>query len=113
MDFRAWCPCPTPKPTRWCWRAAVQQQPGLGLAGWLSGLEPVRLEVSGRQLVLEAGMEDRWLVSDLADDEAGSARQAFEQARQEAGGLQFLAVQSRPESSEFAGFWLLRDLPDV
>ena len=85
----------------------------LALAGWLSGLEPVRLEVSGRQLVLEAGMEDRWLVSDLADDEAGSARQAFEQARQEAGGLQFLAVQSSPESSEFAGFWLLRDLPDV
>ncbi|MEB3176023.1 MAG: Tab2/Atab2 family RNA-binding protein [Synechococcus sp.] len=85
----------------------------LALAGWLSGLEPVRLEVSGRQLVLEAGMEDRWLVSDLADDEASSARQAFEQARQQAGGLQFLAVQSSPEASEFAGFWLLRDLPDV
>jgi hypothetical protein len=33
----------------------------LAIAGWLAGLEPVRLEVDGNQLVLEAGMEDRWL----------------------------------------------------
>jgi hypothetical protein len=31
----------------------------LAIAGWLAGLEPVRLEVVGRQLVLEAGIEDR------------------------------------------------------
>jgi hypothetical protein len=85
----------------------------LALAGWLSGLEPVRLEVSGRQLVLEAGMEDRWLVSDLKDEEARSAVQALETARQQAGGLQFLAVQSDADAEAFAGFWLLRDLPDV
>ena len=85
----------------------------LALAGWLSGLEPVRLEVCGQQLVLEAGLEDRWLVSDLQNGEAESAQQALGAARQEAGGLQFLAVQSGPDATEFAGFWLLRDLPDV
>ena len=85
----------------------------LALAGWLSGLEPVRLEVSGRQLVLEAGMEDRWLVSDLKEDEASSAAEALAAARQQAGGLQFLAVQRNAEANDFAGFWLLRDLPDV
>ena len=36
----------------------------------LEGLEPVRLEISGQQLVLEAGLEDRWLLSDLPADEA-------------------------------------------
>ena len=63
--------------------------------------------------MLEAGLEDRWLVSDLQNGEADSAQQALEAARQEAGGLQFLAVQSGPDATEFAGFWLLRDLPDV
>jgi len=85
----------------------------LALAGWLSGLEPVRLEVSGRQLVLEAGMEDRWLVSDLKEEEASSAAEALAAARKQAGGLQFLAVQRSAEANDFAGFWLLRDLPDV
>ncbi|MFY8149566.1 MAG: Tab2 family RNA-binding protein, partial [Prochlorococcaceae cyanobacterium] len=37
----------------------------LALAAWLAGLEPVRLEISGDQLVLEAGLEDRWLLGRL------------------------------------------------
>ena len=114
MDFSGLVPLPNTK--------AEAMVPGvrlfsssraLALAGWLSGLEPVRLEVCGQQLVLEAGLEDRWLVSDLQNGEADSAQQALEAARQEAGGLQFLAVQSGPDATEFAGFWLLRDLPDV
>ena len=114
MDFSGLVPLPTTE--------ADAMVPGvrlfsssraLALAGWLSGLEPVRLEVCGQQLVLEAGLEDRWLVSDLQNGEAESAQQALGAARQEAGGLQFLAVQSGPDATEFAGFWLLRDLPDV
>jgi hypothetical protein len=85
----------------------------LALAGWLAGLEPVRLEISGQQLVLEAGLEDRWLLSDLPADEAGAAAAAFTAARQQAGGLQFLAVQAREDDQRFEGFWLLRDLPDA
>jgi hypothetical protein len=84
----------------------------LAMAGWLAGLEPARLAVSGRQLVLEAGLEDRWLLSDLPPQEAAAAAEALAAARQQAGGLQFLAVQSDEDATRLQGFWLLRDLPD-
>jgi hypothetical protein len=84
----------------------------LALAGWLSGLEPVRFEVRNQQLVLEAGIEDSWLVSDLAPDEAIAAKEAFAKARNEAAGLQFLAVQSSETATQLAGFWMLQDLPN-
>jgi hypothetical protein len=85
----------------------------LAVAGWLAGLEPVRLEISGPQLVLEAGLEDRWLLTNLPAEEAEAATDAFAAARQQAGGLQFLAVQAREQDERFEGFWLLRDLPDA
>ncbi|MFQ6539050.1 MULTISPECIES: Tab2 family RNA-binding protein [Aphanothece] len=84
----------------------------LALAGWLAGLEPVRLEIVGPQLVLEAGLEDRWLLATLPEEEAEAALEAFRAARERAGGLQFIAVQSRQSDQRFEGFWLLRDLPD-
>jgi hypothetical protein len=84
----------------------------LAIAGWLAGLEPVRLEVCGRQLVLEAGLEDRWLLSDLPAEEAAAAADALAAARRQAGGLQFLAVQSQADAPALQGFWMLRDLPD-
>jgi hypothetical protein len=84
----------------------------LAIAGWLAGLEPVRLEIDGRQLVLEAGLEDRWSLGALAEEEAEAARAAFALAREQAGGLQFLAVQARENDQRFEGFWLLQDLPD-
>jgi hypothetical protein len=85
----------------------------LAIAGWLAGLEPVRLEIEGRQLVLEAGLEDRWLLSTLAATEAEAAARAFADARLHSGGLQFIAVQAREDDARFAGFWMLRDLPDA
>lgn len=84
----------------------------LAMAGWIAGLEPVRLAVADQQLILEAGLEDRWLLTNLQEEEAASADQAFERARQNAGGLQFIAVQASEEDQRFEGFWLLRDLPD-
>jgi hypothetical protein len=84
----------------------------LAIAGWLAGLEPVRLEIEGRLLVLEAGLEDRWSLGTLAEEEAEAARQAFALAREQAGGLQFLAVQAQESDQSFEGFWLLQDLPD-
>ncbi|MEB3169985.1 MAG: Tab2/Atab2 family RNA-binding protein [Synechococcaceae cyanobacterium] len=84
----------------------------LAIAGWLAGLEPVRLEVSGRQLVLEAGLEDRWLLSDLPAEEATAAAEALAASRRQAGGLQFLAVQGEESDARLQGFWMLRDLPD-
>jgi len=85
----------------------------LALAGWLAGLEPVRLEISGPQLVLEAGLEDRWLLTNLPAEEAEVATASFAAAREQAGGLQFLAVQASEQDQRFEGFWLLRDLPDA
>jgi len=84
----------------------------LAIAGWIAGLEPVRLEVDGRQLVLEAGLEDRWLLSDLSSEEAPEAAAALRAARKQGGGVQFLAVQASPSDQRFSGFWMLRDLPD-
>ena len=54
----------------------------LALSGWLGGLEPVRLMVEGRQLILEAGQDDRWLVSDLDPAAAGEIEQALAGTRQ-------------------------------
>ena len=85
----------------------------LAIAGWLAGLEPVRLEVVGQQLVLEAGMEDRWLLGNLEDEEATAAREAFLAARGLAAGVQFIAVQRSEDQPGFDGFWILRDLPDA
>lgn len=85
----------------------------LAIAGWLAGLEPVRFELDGNRLVLEAGLEDRWLLSDLREEERQAAAAAFAAARQQSGGLQFLAVQSSADNPRLEGFWLLRDLPDV
>ena len=84
----------------------------LAIAGWVAGLEPVRLEIQARQLVLEAGMDDRWLLSDLPADGIEAANEALRQTRAQAGGLQFLAVQASPSEQRFSGFWMLRDLPD-
>jgi hypothetical protein len=84
----------------------------LAIAGWLAGLEPVRLEVRQRQLVLEAGLDDRWLLATLPDAEAEAAAAALAAAREQAAGLQFLAVQSDEAATRFEGFWMLRDLPD-
>jgi hypothetical protein len=85
----------------------------LAIAGWLAGLEPVRLELEGNQLLLEAGLEDRWLLSDLKPEEGEAAARAFRQAREEAGGFQFIAAQADESSPRLEGFWLLRDLPDA
>ncbi len=84
----------------------------LAIAAWLSGLEPVRLAIDGRRLVLEAGLEDRWLLAELPAAEAEAAAETFATSRAQAAGLQFLAVQARQDQPRLEGFWILRDLPD-
>lgn len=84
----------------------------LAIAGWFAGLEPARLEMDGTNLVLEAGLEDRWRLAALAEKEAKEVAEAFTAAREAAAGLQFIAVQSDVDSGRFDGFWLLRDMPD-
>jgi hypothetical protein len=69
--------------------------------------------VVDQQLVLEAGMEDRWLLGNLDPEEANAAREAFLAARSHAAGIQFIAVQRSDDQPGFDGFWMLRDLPDA
>ncbi len=84
----------------------------LALAGWLGGLEPVKLAVEGNQLLLEAGQDDRWLVTDMIEQTSKEAKQALINSRENAGGIQFISVQATPDEQKFAGFWMLRDMPD-
>ena len=83
----------------------------LAVAGWLGGLEPVQMTVEGRQLLLEAGQDDRWLVSDLDERSTEEITTALELSRNTMRGLQFIAVQTSPDEQSFAGFWMLRDIP--
>ena len=87
------------------------QTRSLAMAGWLGGLEPVRLLVEGRQLILEAGQDDRWLVSDLDGEATQSLTAAIEASQADVRGFQFIAIQASPEEQAFAGFWMMRDIP--
>ena len=82
----------------------------LAIAGWLGALEPVKLVIEGNQLILEAGQEDRWLVSDLSNEIASTVQISLKKSRDDINGLQFIAVQTTPEEEKFSGFWMLRDL---
>jgi hypothetical protein len=89
------------------------KQRSLAIAALVAGLEPVRLEVVGRQLILEAGQEDRWLIAKLTEQEAESAVAVLAEARERGGALQFIAVQPDSEANQLDGFWMLRDLADA
>ncbi|MEO0375210.1 MAG: Tab2/Atab2 family RNA-binding protein [Cyanobacteria bacterium P01_A01_bin.17] len=86
------------------------------LAGWMSGLELAFLKFSPKpkpQLLLETGLVERWVLSNLQDPTLVNEVEAFERTKQEAQQLHFLAIQSSPEAQDFAGFWLLQELlPD-
>ena len=84
----------------------------LALAGWLGGLEPVRLRIEKRQLILEAGQDDSWLVTDLDQAGADAALEALSATRTASAGLQFIAVQTTPDNPRFEGFFMLRDQPE-
>jgi hypothetical protein len=86
------------------------QTRSLAMAGWLGGLEPVRLLVEGRQLIMEAGQDDRWLVSDLDAEAAQSVAMALGTSQATVSGLQFIAIQASPDEQAFAGFWMMRDI---
>ena len=88
------------------------QTRALALAGWLGGLEPVRLRIEGKQLILDAGQDDSWLVTDLDAEGAKAAQSPLTATRQHSQGLQFIAVQTNPDNPRFEGFWMLRDQPE-
>ncbi|MYI71953.1 MAG: DUF1092 family protein [Synechococcus sp. SB0673_bin_10] len=81
----------------------------LAVAGWVAGLEPLKFTVSDNCLLLEAGLDQRWLLGRLDPGEAKAAAATFAESCQSTAGLQFLSVQNTSQTRHFAGFWLLRD----
>ncbi len=90
----------------------VYSSRALPLAGWLSGLDLAALtwDAAASQLLLETGGSERWILASLTQPTLQAEAERFDQARQAARGVHFLAVQSSPESEEFAGFWLMQSL---
>ena len=70
----------------------------------------VRADPNTRQLLLDLGLEESFLVAKLDDNQRAEAA-AFEQYKAALNGLHFIVVQS-PDDDEVepAGFWLLREL---
>ena len=84
----------------------------LALSASLGSLEPVKLLVEQNKLILEAGQDDRWLVTDISRTASKEVEQAFLNSRENGGGFQFLSVQTTPEEEKFTGFWMLREMPE-
>ncbi|NET48641.1 MAG: DUF1092 family protein [Merismopedia sp. SIO2A8] len=86
------------------------------LAAWMSGLELAYLTYQPAlgpipaRLILETGSSDAWILSPLTSDALIQEAQNFEQAKQTADFVHFIAIQSDPNSETFAGFWLLKEL---
>lgn len=84
----------------------------LPLAGWMSGIELSFLHLGEEprpSLILETGVSDSWIVADLPSPQTLQEAKNFEQAKQNANGVHFLAIQGSPNDETFAGFWMLKD----
>jgi RNA-binding protein Tab2/Atab2 len=83
------------------------------LAGWMSGLEVASLLYDATpmpRLLLETGLNDRWIVAPLGKANLQKEAADFEQTKAAAQQVHFLAIQSGPTDESFAGFWLLQTL---
>lgn len=83
------------------------------LAGWMSGLELAFLKFSNSpvpRLLLATGVSDSWILASIKNPQTVAEANLFENAKQKASGVHFLAVQSDPEVESFAGFWLLQEI---
>ena len=82
----------------------------LALAAWFSSLEPVKLIIQKKQLILEASEDDKWLVTELQEKDASELTKKFLHNKNNCFGYQFISIQSTPFIEKFAGFWILRDI---
>lgn len=83
------------------------------LAGWLSGLELAFIKFTSgmvARLLLETAANDSWILANIKDPQTQAEAKRFEEAKQKANGVHFLAVQSSPQAESFAGFWLLQEI---
>lgn len=79
------------------------------LAAWMSGVDPASLYFQPGEpasLLLEAGVEERWVVVSFRDPQIVGEGEDFERAKERSAGHHFLVIQ-RPGQEEFTGFWSL------
>lgn len=86
----------------------ITSQRALPMAAWMSGMEPAYLSVADRRLLLEAGLNDCYLLAQLRDETLRTEAEVFAQRQQQAQGLHFLAIQTDLRAQSFAGFWLMQ-----
>lgn len=90
----------------------IFSQRAVPMAGWMSGLELGFLNLdteSQPRLMLETGVNDRWVLANLNNPALLAEAQQFEATKRQANGVHFLAVQTNPNTEAFAGFWLLQE----
>lgn len=81
------------------------------LSSWLAGTEVcgVTCDLRKRVMVMEADIGTQYLVARLNDVQREEGA-AFEEGKDQLGGLHFISVQ-KDEDDDPAGFWLLREIP--
>jgi len=92
------------------------------LAAWMSGLEIAAVRAAKEEssnyvsknsdtarLLMDTGTIETWQLADLVGEETQAEGERFEDAKQAAKGVHFIAVQESPESESFAGFWLMQN----
>jgi hypothetical protein len=88
----------------------------LAIARWLEEIKPVFINhiptETGRSggLVLESGLNERWIFLTYEDEEVARAANAYEVTKQESQGLHFLLIQPDDSGRTFTGFWLLKEV---
>ncbi|MBE9116830.1 Tab2/Atab2 family RNA-binding protein [Lusitaniella coriacea LEGE 07157] len=85
----------------------------LPIAAWMSDLELSFLQFEGGsfpRIRLETGVSDSWILANLTNEQTIAEAKGFEQAKDKANKVHFLALQSSPEAQSFAGFWLMAEV---
>lgn len=80
------------------------------LGRWLEEVRPFSIKyIPGEPdgLILEAGLNERWVLATFEDKEVGAAGKVFEERKENSKGLHFLLVQPDDSGMTYTGFWLL------
>ncbi|MCJ2541783.1 Tab2/Atab2 family RNA-binding protein [Synechococcus bigranulatus str. 'Rupite'] len=86
----------------------ITSRRALPMAAWMTGLEPAYLSVVQEQLILEAGLNDRYLFAPLKAEKLRAEAEGFAKRQHLAQGIHFLAIQTDLKAQSFAGFWLMQ-----
>lgn len=86
----------------------ITSQRALPMAAWMTGIEPAYLSVVQEQLILEAGLNDRYLFAPLKAEKLRAEAEGFAKRQHLAQGIHFLAIQTDLKAQSFAGFWLMQ-----